>query len=194
MHIRRTHITYLMVELAKHLVATGSPEVVESSPDLDLSSLLASKHAIMETWSPIDEGYYTVTPPSENADYSSSVCDDKELAGACVPPRNTLLAVIGVGYVGMKLVTAFSSKYDVLGFDISETRIRALEQDHAGNKRFRFSTQPTALSEATHRDEYRISKIPWEHIESVYTDYPVPRTDHQKPSSHSIVDQDELFP
>lgn len=37
--------------------------------------------------------------------------------------ENTRIAVIGLGYVGLPLAIEFANKYDVLGFDINETRI-----------------------------------------------------------------------
>jgi UDP-N-acetyl-D-glucosamine/UDP-N-acetyl-D-galactosamine dehydrogenase len=37
------------------------------------------------------------------------------------------IAVIGLGYVGLPLAVAFAEKYDVLGFDINESRIRELD-------------------------------------------------------------------
>jgi UDP-N-acetyl-D-galactosamine dehydrogenase len=38
------------------------------------------------------------------------------------------IAVIGLGYVGLPLAHAFSSKYNVVGFDIAEWRIKELEE------------------------------------------------------------------
>jgi len=39
------------------------------------------------------------------------------------------IAVIGLGYVGLPLAHAFSSKYEVVGFDIAQWRIDEL---HSG--------------------------------------------------------------
>ncbi|MCK4442339.1 MAG: Vi polysaccharide biosynthesis UDP-N-acetylglucosamine C-6 dehydrogenase TviB, partial [Sulfurovaceae bacterium] len=39
---------------------------------------------------------------------------------------STKIAVIGLGYVGLPLAHAFSSKYKVVGFDIYQTRINEL--------------------------------------------------------------------
>ncbi|MDA3439424.1 Vi polysaccharide biosynthesis UDP-N-acetylglucosamine C-6 dehydrogenase TviB [Acinetobacter bereziniae] len=38
------------------------------------------------------------------------------------------IAIIGLGYVGLPLALAFSKKFDVVGFDISEKRINELKQ------------------------------------------------------------------
>ncbi|HHH54455.1 MAG TPA: Vi polysaccharide biosynthesis UDP-N-acetylglucosamine C-6 dehydrogenase TviB [Bacteroidetes bacterium] len=40
--------------------------------------------------------------------------------------QNTKIAVIGLGYVGLPLAHAFSSKYEVIGFDIAQWRIDEL--------------------------------------------------------------------
>ena len=34
--------------------------------------------------------------------------------------KNTSIGIIGLGYVGMPLAVAFASKYEVVGFDISD--------------------------------------------------------------------------
>lgn len=39
------------------------------------------------------------------------------------------IAVIGLGYVGLPLACAFAKKYDVIGFDINETRISELSNN-----------------------------------------------------------------
>lgn len=40
------------------------------------------------------------------------------------------LAVIGLGYVGLPLAVEFGKKYDVIGFDVNEARIAALQAGH----------------------------------------------------------------
>jgi UDP-N-acetyl-D-galactosamine dehydrogenase len=41
---------------------------------------------------------------------------------------NPTIAIIGLGYVGLPLAVAFSSKYSVIGFDINKQRIGQLQQ------------------------------------------------------------------
>ena len=43
---------------------------------------------------------------------------------------NYKLAIIGLGYVGLPLAHAFSSKYKVVGFDIDQSRIEELRNGH----------------------------------------------------------------
>ena len=42
--------------------------------------------------------------------------------------KNTQLAVIGLGYVGLPLALEFAKKYSVVGFDINQSRIELLQQ------------------------------------------------------------------
>lgn len=66
------------------------------------------------------------------------------------PEDKPLVAVIGVGYVGTHLVETFSQKFDVLGFEVSEQRVKSIEKDFALNKRVRLTTNAADLAEATH--------------------------------------------
>ena len=38
------------------------------------------------------------------------------------------IAIIGLGYVGLPLAAAFASKYQIIGFDINENRIKELNK------------------------------------------------------------------
>lgn len=40
------------------------------------------------------------------------------------------IAIIGLGYVGLPLAVEFAKKYDVLGFDINQTRVDELQNGH----------------------------------------------------------------
>ena len=70
------------------------------------------------------------------------------------------LAVIGLGYVGLPLAVEFGKKYDVIGFDVNEARIAALQAGHdvtlevsdaelADAKGLRYSTNVDDLKAAT---------------------------------------------
>ncbi|MCB0182502.1 MAG: Vi polysaccharide biosynthesis UDP-N-acetylglucosamine C-6 dehydrogenase TviB, partial [Anaerolineae bacterium] len=71
-----------------------------------------------------------------------------------------VIAVIGLGYVGLPLAVEFASKYDVLGFDVKAERIAQLRAGHdetlevpeselADASRLRFTDDPSELSQAT---------------------------------------------
>ncbi|EGR45689.1 uncharacterized protein TRIREDRAFT_67698 [Trichoderma reesei QM6a] len=89
--------------------------------------------------------YYDVTPPAESPSepLTSSISTGEF-------PSSTLVAVIGVGYVGEHLVDVFSRRFNVLGFDVSEARIKALASKYADNSKVRITSSPARLSEATH--------------------------------------------
>ena len=44
-----------------------------------------------------------------------------------IPNRDTSIAVIGLGYVGLPLAIEFSKKYPTVGFDLNEERIKQLK-------------------------------------------------------------------
>lgn len=71
-----------------------------------------------------------------------------------------VLAVIGLGYVGLPLAVEFASKFDVIGFDVKAERIAQLRAGHdktlevpdaelAAAARLRFTEDPAELSQAT---------------------------------------------
>lgn len=78
----------------------------------------------IEIWSHVNGSWPVDTPPPDLGDayYSKGephtsllpVSDDE-------PP---LVAVVGVGYIGIKLVTAFAAHFDVIAFDASEKRLK----------------------------------------------------------------------
>jgi UDP-N-acetyl-D-galactosamine dehydrogenase len=44
--------------------------------------------------------------------------------------KESKIAIIGLGYVGLPLAVAFAEKYSVVGFDINEKRIKELRIGH----------------------------------------------------------------
>ena len=40
--------------------------------------------------------------------------------------KETKIAIIGLGYVGLPLAVEFGKKYQVIGFDINEQRIKTI--------------------------------------------------------------------
>ena len=61
-----------------------------------------------------------------------------------------LVAVIGVGYVGLHLVTGFSKRYNVIAFDLSEKRLESVAAELLPNPRLSLTSDPSRLSSATH--------------------------------------------
>lgn len=61
-----------------------------------------------------------------------------------------LVAVIGVGYVGEHLTDVFSRCFNVLGYDVSETRVKDLSAKYYGNERVRITSKAEDLHGASH--------------------------------------------
>ncbi|KAF2854610.1 nucleotide sugar dehydrogenase [Plenodomus tracheiphilus IPT5] len=61
-----------------------------------------------------------------------------------------LIAVIGVGYVGLHLVTTFASKFDVVAFDLSKARLDAVAKDLAPFPSVQVTSEANEIANATH--------------------------------------------
>ena len=66
---------------------------------------------------------------------------------------NNKIAILGLGYVGLPLLQAFSKFYDVIGFDISSKRINDLKSSSIINnksevKEVFFTSKKSKLSDA----------------------------------------------
>ncbi len=72
--------------------------------------------------------------------------------------KKTSLAVVGLGYVGMPLAVEFSKKYNVIGFDVNEAKVRAYREGRDAtrevgdevvkNAKIAWTTDETALKDA----------------------------------------------
>jgi UDP-N-acetyl-D-mannosaminuronate dehydrogenase len=69
---------------------------------------------------------------------------------AVTEDETPLVAVIGVGYVGLHLVTGFSKHYDVIAFDLSQKRLDSLASELLPNPHLSFTSDPSRLGDATH--------------------------------------------
>ncbi|KAI1068208.1 hypothetical protein LB507_004233 [Fusarium sp. FIESC RH6] len=98
--------------------------------------------------SPSESPFYPVTPPlsSVPSETDLTLKTTADVTSEDIP----VVAVVGVGYVGTHLVSSFSSKYQVIGFDVSERRINDLRQEFKGNMRVQFSRTQNDLVSATH--------------------------------------------
>ncbi|KAJ4264279.1 hypothetical protein NW762_005475 [Fusarium torreyae] len=68
-----------------------------------------------------------------------------------IPAEATpLVAVIGVGFVGTGLVDSFSTKYEIMGFDISEDRLEFLRGEFSARPNVSFTSNESDLAKATH--------------------------------------------
>ena len=73
--------------------------------------------------------------------------------------KKEIIGIVGLGYVGLPLATAFAEKYKVVGFDVKADRIKELKagKDHTGevdpallkNRNLSFTTNPNELRQCT---------------------------------------------
>ncbi|UKZ63884.1 uncharacterized protein TrAtP1_005106 [Trichoderma atroviride] len=107
-----------------------------------------------KTWDYI----YDVSPPGEETsesgappslEVSSSVEVLRSERSSFAEPE-PLVAVIGVGYVGEHLTDVFSRCFNVLGYDVSETRVKDLSAKYHGNERVRITSEAKDLRGASH--------------------------------------------
>jgi threonine dehydrogenase-like Zn-dependent dehydrogenase len=92
--------------------------------------------------------YLPATPPAD--DY---VDEDATSSLHLAPIKlnaEPMVAVIGVGYVGLQLIACFSSKFQVLGFDISKERIGFVQEEFGHNRRVKCTNDASELKDATH--------------------------------------------
>ncbi|KAF2844238.1 nucleotide sugar dehydrogenase [Plenodomus tracheiphilus IPT5] len=112
--------------------------------------ILARHPDVIGIWNSSRSTDGTVSPPPEfiNAylleDASSSMMPPVDVG------EKPLIAVIGVGYVGLHLVTTFASKFDVVAFDLSKTRLDAVTKDLALFPSVRVTSEANEIAKATH--------------------------------------------
>lgn len=103
---------------------------------LRLQQELDSK--VSHRFSERDVSDFPPTPPTDQASNASNDVTPPELDLSYSTPASSvgeddaepseLVAVIGVGYVGTHLVEAFAKHYNVLAFDVSDNRLKIVDQ------------------------------------------------------------------
>ncbi|KAH6661363.1 hypothetical protein BKA67DRAFT_654482 [Truncatella angustata] len=93
------------------------------------------------------------TPPA--GVHKDSASDIEHLSVSRFPPvdpgEEPHVAIIGCGYVGEHLIKRFSSRYSVLGFEVSTERVESLRKVYdQEDSRVSFTLAPKDLSRATH--------------------------------------------
>ncbi|ROT38091.1 nucleotide sugar dehydrogenase [Sodiomyces alkalinus F11] len=142
-------------------------ETPEPSPSgSPRSSPLHSTEDKTRHWEYPANGFYPITPPTEACESDEELCGtvassihleadadaevESEADADADVDAHTLVAVLGVGYVGEHLVSNFARKYGVLGFDVSETRVQHLREAFGPDTKAKFTCNPRDLAEATH--------------------------------------------
>ncbi|KAF4963325.1 hypothetical protein FSARC_8656 [Fusarium sarcochroum] len=105
-------------------------------------------------WSRLDNSFsfYPDSPPLSSSSSDAGVWIDQPLCHSTQVSQQDepVIAVIGVGYVGTHLVSSFSSRYQVIGFDVSAKRIGDLSVEYQDNDNVQFSRDSQDLRRATH--------------------------------------------
>ncbi len=99
-----------------------------------------------DVWSSFSDSLTADTPPPET--YFSSPPPTPSIPVDGNEPA--LVAVMGVGYVGIQLVTAFAEHYRVIAYDISEKRINTVAQTLRDFPSVHCTTDPAQLADASH--------------------------------------------
>ena len=95
--------------------------------------------------------------------------------------KNTQIAIIGLGYVGLPLAVEFSKKYTVIGFDIDRKRVEQLSNgtDHT------LEVSKEELREATYLSfSYDIEELTSANVYIVTV--PTPIDKHKRPDFNSF--------
>ena len=79
-----------------------------------------------------------------NSNHTSSMSEQREKIKFM---KNKLVCIIGLGYVGLPLATAFSKHLKVIGYDINEEKIKYLKNDN-NEENIEFTTDPSMINQA----------------------------------------------
>jgi nucleotide sugar dehydrogenase len=119
--------------------------------DFSIDEFTSSETFHTKSWnSAAFRHHVPVTPPSEE------VVDAffKRTQEFCHPPvtddESPIVAVIGVGYVGLHLVAAFSRLYNVIAFDISPKRLASVADQLPKSASLTLTSDASCLAAATH--------------------------------------------
>lgn len=101
------------------------------------------------SWVPIEA---PASPPETPPESVKTQLDTEYFDGVRTTGRKIVssatVAVIGTGYVGLHLVEAFSTAYNVIAFDISQKRVEEVQKTVAQN--VTCTADPARLADATH--------------------------------------------
>ncbi|SPJ81971.1 related to Vi polysaccharide biosynthesis protein vipA/tviB [Fusarium torulosum] len=96
--------------------------------------------------------FYPDTPPLSSSSSDTGFAIGQSLYHSTQVSQHDepVIAVIGVGYVGTHLVSSFSSRYQVIGFDVSAKKVKDLSAEYQDTHHVSFSRDSQDLRRATH--------------------------------------------
>ncbi|WP_022964350.1 Vi polysaccharide biosynthesis UDP-N-acetylglucosamine C-6 dehydrogenase TviB [Halopseudomonas pelagia] len=101
---------------------------------------------------------------------------------------NIKIAIIGLGYVGLPLAVEFGKKRSVIGFDINQPRIAALQAGHDST----LEVDDAELKQATHLS-YSANPADLESANVYIVTVPTPIDDHKRPDLTPLIKASETI-
>ena len=98
----------------------------------------------------LDEEEWDYTPMNGSFTSNSPASRSTDSFEATFSPEQPVVAVIGCGYVGSHLAACFGKHFRVVALDVSEDRVRQLNEDATYPSQVTFTTDPSKLREASH--------------------------------------------
>jgi threonine dehydrogenase-like Zn-dependent dehydrogenase len=131
----------------------------------------ANENDAFEAWSAMLDGLPDTPPPEELESHQlRTEAFNNELLDRVTESEESVVAVIGVGYVGLHLVTAFAPHYKLIAFDVSKKRLKAVASElsqYSGS--ITWTTDATKIAHATHfLIAVPTSLLPDSHIDTSY--------------------------
>jgi len=102
----------------------------------------------LNMWSTMSDGLPD-TPPPEELNVPERTHDD-QIHQSVTPPEEPLVAVIGIGYVGLHLITAFAPHYNIIAFDVSKKRLETVAPTLNRYSSITWTTNACRIAPATH--------------------------------------------
>lgn len=96
--------------------------------------------------------------------------------------QDVRIGVIGLGYVGLPLAASFSAKFDVVGFDISESRVAELSDGHDRTRELSEDELTAAQTLVFSTDPEQLASV---NVYIVTT--PTPIDAHKKPDMSAVL-------
>ena len=131
-----------------------SPSASSDNFDKTLRKSISPTHFHFEhaqkIWRSINGSLPTDTPPPEDISEAYFNSAGYQSVLPVLEDEPPLVAVIGVGYVGIQLVTSFAEYYKVIAFDVSEKRMRDIAPTMQQYPSVTCSTSHRQLAGATH--------------------------------------------